>query len=95
MTKAKLYLYANFIPPEKMFNETYAHRASMSKTMQLSNYDVLKLRKKKVLTQKQILEIGSNDGIFLKNFNSILRIGVEPCKNLALITNEVRNKNLC
>ena len=27
----------SFVPPEKMFNETYAHRASMSITMRESN----------------------------------------------------------
>ena len=60
----------------------------MSKTMQLSNYTFSNYVKKK-FSPKQILEIGSNDGIFLKNFNNILRIGVEPCKNLALITNKL------
>lgn len=86
--KNKIVSLSNFLPPEKMFNETYAHRASMSKTMQLSNYTFSNYVKKK-FSPKQILEIGSNDGIFLKNFNNILRIGVEPCKNLALITNKL------
>jgi methylation protein EvaC len=86
--KSKIVSLANFIPPEKMFNETYAHRASMSKTMQISNYEFSNYIKKR-FDPKSILEIGSNDGIFLKNFNSILRIGVEPCNNLALITNEM------
>jgi len=71
-----------------MFNETYAHRASMSKTMQISNYELSNDIKKK-FDPKSILKIGSNDGIFLKNFDNILRIGVEPCRNLALITNEM------
>ena len=33
-----------------------------------------------------ILEIGSNDGAFVKNFNKNIVVGVEPCKNLAKIT---------
>jgi len=86
--KSKIVSLSNFVPPEKMFNETYAHRASMSKTMQISNYELSNDIKKK-FAPKSILEIGSNDGIFLKNFNNILRIGVEPCRNLALITNEM------
>ncbi len=86
--KNKIVSLSNFLPPEKMFNETYAHRASMSKTMRLSNYTFSNYVKKK-FSPKKILEIGSNDGIFLKNFNNILRIGVEPCKNLALITNKL------
>ena len=32
------------------------------------------------------MEIGSNDGVFLKNFPRQKVIGVEPCKNLAEIT---------
>jgi methylation protein EvaC len=89
--KSKIVSLSNFVPPEKMFNETYAHRASMSKTMQISNYQLSNDIKKK-FAPKSILEIGSNDGIFLKNFDNILRIGVEPCRNLALITNEMRIK---
>lgn len=86
--KNKIVSLSNFLPPEKMFNETYAHRASMSKTMQLSNYTFSNYVKKK-FSPKKILEIGSNDGIFLKNFNNNLSIGVEPCRNLALITNKL------
>ena len=33
-----------------------------------------------------LLEIGSNDGAFLGNFDKKRVIGVEPCKNLANIT---------
>jgi methylation protein EvaC len=54
----------------------------------MSNYIFSNYVKKK-FSPKKILEIGSNDGIFLKNFNNILRVGVEPCKNLALITNKL------
>ena len=35
---------------------------------------------------KRIMEIGSNDGVFIKNFSSKKIIAVEPCKNLANIT---------
>mgnify|MGYP001201833246 FL=1 len=81
----------SFIPPEKMFNETYAHRASMSFTMRESNKllseDIIK-----IFNPKSVLEIGSNDGIFLKNFPNIKSVGVEPCKNLADITNEINIK---
>ena len=78
----------SFVPPEKMFNETYAHRASMSITMRESN----KLLSENIIKRfnpKSVLEIGSNDGIFLKNFSNIKRVGIEPCKNLADITNEI------
>ena len=39
-----------------------------------------------------MLEIGSNDGVFLKNFNVQKVVGVEPCKNLAEITNALNIK---
>ena len=35
------------------------------------------------------MEIGSNDGVFLKNFNKKEIIAVEPCSNLAKITNKL------
>jgi len=46
--------------------------------------------KKKILNEfnpKLILEIGSKDGVFIKNFSKNMVIGVESCKNLA---NETR-----
>ena len=38
---------------------------------------------------KSILEIGSNDGVFIKHFKKIKNLGVEPCKNLARITSKI------
>ena len=35
------------------------------------------------------MEIGSNDGVFLKNFNKKSVIAVEPCKNLARLTKKL------
>jgi methylation protein EvaC len=89
--KTKLVSSAEFIPPEKMFNDTYAHRASMSITMQKA-YKDLSIKIKERFNPKSVLEIGSNDGIFLKNFNEANAIGVEPCKNLADITNSMNIK---
>ncbi len=89
--KTKLVSLAEFVPPEKMFNDTYAHRASMSITMQKA-YKDLSMKIKKRFNPKSVLEIGSNDGIFLKNFNEANTIGVEPCKNLAEITNSMNIK---
>lgn len=75
----------NTIPKEKMFNSKYPYRSSMSLTMR----DSFKNLAKKILINfkpKLILEIGSNDGAFIKNFNKKIVIGVEPCKNLANVT---------
>ena len=90
-SKTKLISLNNFVPPKKMFNNKYAHRASASKTMQLA-YKKLAVFLIKKYKPKSILEIGSNDGCFIKHFKKIKNIGVEPCKNLANITNKLNIK---
>ena len=86
--KTKLVSLANFVQPRMMFNDTYAHRASASMTMQ-SAYNKLSEKIKKKYKPKKILEIGSNDGVFIKNFKNEKKLGVEPCKNLAKITKKM------
>ena len=90
-TETKLVSLYDNVSSEKMFNENYAHRASMSKTMKKA-YKELSNSIKKKFNPNSILEIGSNDGVFLKNFNENIVIGVEPCKNLADITNSMKIK---
>ena len=87
-SKSKLVSLAKFVQPKKMFNEKYAHRASGSKTMSLAYSDLAKSIKNK-FKPKSILEIGSNDGVFIKHFKKIKNLGVEPCKNLARITTKI------
>ena len=41
---------------------------------------------KKRFNPKIVMEIGSNDGVFIKNFPKKNIIAVEPCKNLAKLT---------
>ena len=89
--KTKLISLDNFVPPRKMFNNKYAHRASASVTMRNAYEDLAKKIKKK-FKPKSILEIGSNDGVFIKHFSKIKNIGVEPCKNLANITSKMKIK---
>ena len=84
----KLISLGKFVPPKKMFNDSYAHRASASKTMKLA-YSQLAKHLKKKFNPKSILEIGSNDGVFINHFNKIKNFGVEPCKNLARITKKM------
>ena len=83
--KTKLVSILNKVPSQKMFDNTYPYRSSMSKTMTES---FKKLSKKiiRFYNPKLILEIGSNDGSLIKNFNKKKVICVEPCKNLATIT---------
>jgi methylation protein EvaC len=68
-----------------MFNNEYPYRSSMSKTMQNSFLKLSNKIKKEIMPDK-ILEIGSNDGSFIKNFNKKKTIGIEPCANVEKIT---------
>ncbi len=81
----------NTVPKEKMFNNEYPYKSSESKTMQKSFKD-LTVKIKKKFNPNFIIEIGSNDGVFLKNFNRKSIIGVEPCKNLARLTQKINYK---
>lgn len=83
----KTYLVSilNTVPKEKMFNENYPYKSSESLTMKKA-FKEFSTKIKKKFNPKLVLEIGSNDGPFLRNFNKKKIIGVEPCKNLAKIT---------
>lgn len=84
----------DFVPPELMFNENYVYHASMSKTMRdhfLSGANHLK----NILNPKSVLEIGSNDGVFIKNFDPATTAAVEPCGNFADLTNEMGYQTYC
>ena len=71
-----------------MFNNKYPYRSSMSKTMIKSFIDLSKLINKKY-NPKKILEIGSNDGSFIKNFSKKKVTGIEPCSNVEKITKKM------
>ena len=73
------------ISKEKMFNKDYPYKSSESFTMRKS-FKELANKIKKRFKPKFIIEIGSNDGAFITNFNKKSVVGVEPCKNLAQIT---------
>ena len=84
-TKNYLVSILNTVSKEKMFNKDYPYKSSGSKTMRIS-FSKLAKRLKDKFNPKFIIEIGSNDGAFIKNSNKDKVVGVEPCKNLALIT---------
>ena len=60
----------------------------MSKTM-IQSFKILSKIIKKRFKPKKILEIGSNDGSFLKNFSKNKTIGIEPCSNVEKITKKI------
>ena len=51
-----------------MFNDKYPYRSSMSKTM-IKSFKSLSKYINKNFNPSKILEIGSNDGSFIKNFS--------------------------
>ncbi len=75
---------------KEIFKNNYPYRSSISNTMKKSFKDLSELIKKKFKKNK-ILEIGCNDGVFLKNFNINNVLGIEPCRNIARIA---RNKKI-
>ena len=84
-TKTKLVSLNNKIPVKKMFDNHYPYRSSMSLTM-INSFKNLAIKINKNFNPRKILEIGSNDGALIQNFNRERVICVEPCGNLAKIT---------
>ena len=84
-SKTKIVSISKKIPVQKMFNNSYPYKSSMSITM-LNSFKKLSLNIKKKFNPKLFLEIGSNDGALIQNFNVNNVICVEPCSNLARIT---------
>ena len=84
-TKNFLVSVKNPVNPKIQYTDKYAHRASESQTMRKAFKSAAKKLQKRFKPRK-VMEIGSNDGVFLKNFSKKKVIAVEPCKNLANLT---------
>ena len=87
-TKNYLVSIAKPVNPKKQYTDKYAHRASESRTMR-SAFKMVAKKLFKRFKPKKIMEIGSNDGVFLKNFDKKSVVAVEPCKNLARLTKKL------
>ena len=83
--KTKLVSINKPISSKIMFNNKYPYRSSMSKTM-IKSFVELSMLINKRFNPGKILEIGSNDGSFIKNFSKKKVIGIEPCSNVEKIT---------
>jgi SAM-dependent methyltransferase len=82
----------DYVSPELMFNDAYPYRGSMSKTM-VDHFEIFSVGMKKYLgSSPKVLEIGSNDGVFLKNWDRNKAFAVEPCSNFAEETNAMGYK---
>ena len=90
-TTSKLVSILNIVPSEKMFDKKYPYRASMSQTM-MNSFKQLSKDIIKTFNPNLIMEIGSNDGSFIKNFNKKKSICVEPCADVAKITKKMSYK---
>ena len=84
-SNSKLVSIEKTFSSKTMFNNEYPYRSAMSKTMKNSFLQLAKEIKREI-KPKKILEIGSNDGSFIKNFNKSKTIGIEPCANVEKIT---------
>ena len=73
------------VNPKIQYTDQYAHRASESQTMREA-FRKIAIKLQKRFKPKKVMEIGSNDGVFLKNFPKKKVVAVEPCKNLANLT---------
>ena len=58
----------NTVPKEQMFNKDYPYKSSESSTMR-NQFKKLAIHLKKKFKPKILLEIGSNDGAFISNFD--------------------------
>lgn len=76
--------HMEYVDPPLMFNENYSYRGSMSQTMQehFKNFSI-KAKNLGLPEETKVLEIGSNDGVFIKNWNPEYSTCVEPCGNFA------------
>ncbi len=83
--KLSLFQIVNYPNPKKMFNKNYPFYTSSSNHMINHFKKFSEFIKKKYLSKGSILlEIGSNDGTFLKNFNKKNVYGFEPSKSVHL-----------
>ena len=89
--KTKLVSLGEFVPPKLMFNDSYVYHASLSRTMR-SHFGRAARLLRSEFNPACVLEIGSNDGVFLRHFAKETTCAVEPCGNFAKLTNELGYK---
>src|SRR3989338_1386133 len=76
--------YEKYIVPDEKGKTNYAFFSSTSSAMEKHFAEVAKEIEEKFLdSNSQVLEIGSNDGIFLKAFAKNKVLGIEPSMNVA------------
>jgi methylation protein EvaC len=87
-TESKLVSIKKFVDPERIFNEDYPYTTSNSFPMVKHFKETAEMLMKE-FNPLTVMEIGSNDGVFLKNWANDYTIGVEPCSNFAKVTKDM------
>ena len=87
-TDTNLVSIKNIVEPGRIFNEDYPYHTSNSFPMVNHFNETAEMLNMK-FKPKKVLEIGSNDGPFISNFNKDSSICVEPCGNFARITEDL------
>ena len=80
------------IPGSLMYNDSYPYSASAS----LPTVEHFKSAAEHLnhrINPSSVLEIGSNDGCFIKNFDPLISFAVEPCGNFVEKTKEMGYEN--
>jgi methylation protein EvaC len=76
--------YEKYIVPDETGKTNYAFFSSTSNAMEEHFAEIAKEIERKFLNfSSKVLEIGSNDGIFLKAFRNHKVLGIEPSSNVA------------
>lgn len=86
--------------PEMMFHENYAFFSGTSKKMAVHFAQMADTYDDRFLNNKKdpfVVELGSNDGIMLKNFaaKNTRHLGIEPSKNVADVATKAGVNTLC
>ena len=79
---SKLVSIKDFVEPERIFNSEYPYNTSNSFPM-VAHFKSTAEMLKEEFKPKSVLEIGSNDGPFITNFDRDTSVCVEPCGNFA------------
>ena len=87
-TESKLVSIKEFVEPERIFNENYPYTTSNSFPMVKHFKETAEILMKE-FNPLTVMEIGSNDGSFLRNWANDYTIGVEPCGNFAKVTKDM------
>ena len=91
-TETCLVTHIDYVDAPMMFNDEYSYRGSMSATMRNHFSRFSNDIKRTLPITPKVLEIGSNDGVFIKNWDTETSFAVEPCGNFAKETNELGYK---